>query len=292
MELLNNDKKEMSSTVDLKSFHYLENGEISFSILDTIKTQKKLDSGLYTISWLPFPESKLLLTVNTDKETVKMHQFPDKEKIEDLLKIFFDKNVVTKMSSLGFYHKVGILLYGKQGTGKSTIVKNYATKIIEEHNGLVFYFNGKENIAACWSFLRKIRAIQDNPIVVIFEEIDSFVNDKSEGSLKIIFDGNESMDNCIIFGTTNYLERIPSALKDRPSRFKYVLNIEGIQSEDEVFEILHNMIGDLFTAKELKHFSKKLIGNSLDYIKQFAIDKIMSLDTYGHNSKSQIGFTK
>ena len=282
----------MSNTVDLKSFHYLENGDISFSILDTIKTEKKLDSGLYTISWLPYPESKVALTVSTDKETVKMHQFPDKEKIENLLDVFFNENVVTKMASLGFYHKVCILLYGKQGTGKSTIVKNYATRIIEDHDGLVFYFNGRDNISGCWSFLRKIRAIQDNPIVVIFEEIDSFVSDKNEGPLKIIFDGNESIDNCIIFGTTNYLDRIPTALKDRPSRFKYVLNIEGIQSEEEVFEILHHMIGDLFTAKELKDFSKKLIGNSLDYIKQFAIDKIMCLETYSHNSKGKIGFIK
>ena len=52
------------------------------------------------------------------------------------------------------------------------------------------------------------------------------------------------------------------------------------------------MIGDLFTAKELKDFSKKLIGNSLDYIKQFAIDKIMCLETYSHNSKGKIGFIK
>lgn len=282
----------MSNTVDLKSFHYLENGDISFSILDTIKTEKKLDSGLYTVSWLDYPESRVALTVNADKESVKMHQFPDKEKIENLLDVFFNENVVAKMSSLGFYHKVGILLYGKQGTGKSTIVKNYATRIIEDHNGLVFYFNGRSNITACWAFLRKIRAIQDNPIVVIFEEIDSFVNDKTEGPLKVIFDGNESIDNCIIFGTTNYLDRIPTALKDRPSRFKYVLNIEGIQSEEEVFEILSNMIGDLFDKKEIKLFSKKLIGNSLDFIKQFAIDKIMCLETYSHNSKNSIGFIK
>ena len=282
----------MSNTVDLKSFHYLENGDISFSILDTIKTEKILDSGLYTVSWLEYPESRVALTVNTDKENIKMHQFPDKEKIENLLDIFFNEKVVRKMGSLGFYHKVGILLYGKQGTGKSTIVKNYATRIIEDHNGLVFYFNGRGNITACWSFIRKIRAIQDNPIVVIFEEMDSFVNDKNEGPLKIIFDGNESIDNCIVFGTTNYLDRIPSALKDRPSRFKYVLNIEGIQSEEEVFEILHNMIGDLFTTKEIKDFSKKLIGNSLDFIKQFAIDKIMCLETYAHHSKGKIGFIK
>lgn len=281
-----------NNTVDLKSFHYLENGEISFSILDTIKTEKILDAGLYTVSWLPYPESKIGLKVNQEKESVKMHQFPDKEKLENLFDIFFNDNVVSKMSTLGFHHKVGIMLYGKQGTGKSTIIKNYADRIIKDHNGIVFYFNGRDNITGCWEFIRKIRAVQNNPIVVIFEEIDSFVSDKSEGQLKVIFDGNESINNCIIMATTNYIDRIPSALKDRPSRFKYVLNIEGIQSEEEIFDILNNMIGDLFTKKELVEFSHELKGSSLDFIKQFGVDKIMCLETYEHISKKTIGFHK
>jgi hypothetical protein len=39
------------NTSDLKSFHYLENGS-TFSILDTIKTSPKLDTGIYNLAWL------------------------------------------------------------------------------------------------------------------------------------------------------------------------------------------------------------------------------------------------
>jgi ATP-dependent 26S proteasome regulatory subunit len=34
------------------------------------------------------------------------------------------------MKTLGFYHKGGILLHGKEGTGKTTI-KNYVNKIVK-----------------------------------------------------------------------------------------------------------------------------------------------------------------
>jgi SpoVK/Ycf46/Vps4 family AAA+-type ATPase len=286
-----NKKKKIMNTSDLKSFHYLENGEIGFSILDTVKTQQKLDAGVYSISYLGYPESRVLLKTSTDKEIVKMHNFSDKEKLENLFKVFFNKSIVKKMKTLGFYHKVGIMLYGKEGTGKSTIIKNYINKIVKDHNGIVFYFTGVDGLTSCWEFIKKIRAIQDNPIVVVFEEMDMYVVNNNEGYLKTIFDGNNAIDNLVIFGSTNYIERIPDAIKNRPSRFKYVLNIEGIQSEEEIYVILENMIGDLFSEEELKEFSFTLKGKSLDFIKQFGVDKIMSLETYSHNKKKSIGFT-
>ena len=288
---INKIKKINMNTSDLKSFHYLENGEIGFSILDTVKTQQKLDAGVYSISYLGYPESRVLLKTSTDSEIVKMHNFSDKEKLENLFKVFFNKAIVKKMKTLGFYHKVGIMLYGKEGTGKSTIIKNYINKIVKDHNGIVFYFAGPDGLTSCWEFIKKIRAIQDNPIVVVFEEMDMYVVNNNEGYLKTIFDGNNAIDNLVIFGSTNYIERIPDAIKNRPSRFKYVLNIEGIQSEEEIYVILEHMIGDLFNEEELKEFSFGLKGKSLDFIKQFGVDKIMSLETYSHNKKKSIGFT-
>ena len=197
------------------------------------------------------------------------------------------------MKSLCFNHKTGVLLEGKAGTGKSTIIKHYVNNIVNEQGGIVFYISTPSVVAECWSFIHKIRAIQNNPIVVIFEEIDMFVGDSNsknfEGYLKSAFDGNLSIDNCLIFGSTNYIDRIPNALKNRPSRFKYVLTIEGIQCENEVWQILENMIGDLFTELEITEFAKDLVGKTLDEIKQFALDKIMDLETY-KKTTSSIGF--
>jgi SpoVK/Ycf46/Vps4 family AAA+-type ATPase len=282
-----------NNTSDLKSFHYLENGEVSFSILDTVKTEQKLDSGVYTLEYLPYPEMRVKLDVSTDRETIKIYTFPDKDKLDNLFDSFFNKNVIQKVKDLGFYHKVGVLLYGKEGTGKSTILKSYAYKVLENHNGLVFYFTSNQYVNKCWEFIKKIRAIQDNPIVVIFEEMDMYVQKTSEvpeGYLKTILDGNNSIDNCIILGATNYIDTIPNAIKDRPSRFKYVLNIEGIHSEEEILDILTPMISDICEKAEIKEYAYMLKGETLDLIKQFAMDKIMCLQSYSKNKKS-MGFS-
>lgn len=282
-----------NNTSDFKSFHYLENGEVSFSILDTIKTEQKLDSGVYTLEYLGYPDMRVKIDVSTDRETIKSYTFPDKDKLDNLFESFFNKNVVQKVKELGFYHKVGVLLYGKEGTGKSTIIKSYAYKVLENHNGLVFYFTSNQYVNKCWEFIRKIREIQDNPIVVIFEEMDMYVQKTSEvpeGYLKTILDGNNSIDNCIILGATNYIDTIPKAIKDRPSRFKYVLNIEGIHSEEEILEILSPMISNICSKDEIKEYAYMLKGETLDSIKQFAMDKIMCLQSYSKNKKT-MGFS-
>jgi SpoVK/Ycf46/Vps4 family AAA+-type ATPase len=282
-----------NNTSDLKSFHYLEDGEVTFSTLDTIKTQQKLDSGVYVLEYLEYPDYRVKIEISTDSETIKTYTFPDKDKLDSLFDSFFNKNVVKKVKNLGFYHKIGVLLYGKEGTGKSTIIKSYAYKVLENHNGLVFYFTSNQYVNKCWDFIKKIRAIQDNPIVVVFEEMDMFLqntNDVPEGYLKTILDGNNSIDNCIILGATNYIDKIPKAIKDRPSRFKYVLNIEGIHSEEEIIDILTPMLSDISDKAEMKEYAYQLKGETLDSIKQFAMDKIMCLQSYSKNKKT-MGFS-
>ena len=157
----------------------------------------------------------------------------------------------------------------------------------------MFYFTSNAGVAKCWDFIRKIRAIQNNPIVVIFEEMDMYTQqtpDAPEGYLKTIFDGNNAIDNCIVFGATNYIDKIPAAIKNRPSRFKYVLNIEGVDSEEEIIDILTPMIGNMFKKNEIKDFAFAMKGETLDTIKQFGMDKIMCLDSYNSKNKT-IGFS-
>jgi len=280
-----------NNTTDLKSFNYLESGEITFSNISTTKTVNKLDAGSYIITYLDYPHNKVSLTQDTDAETNKLHSYPDKEKIDKLFKEFFNPTIKDTIKKLGFYHKIGILLHGVEGTGKSTIIKHYSRGAILEHGAVVFHIKRIDHMFFhCWDFIRNIRRVQDNPIIVIFEEFDAWLNAiGNESYLKTVLDGHMSIDNCIFFASTNYLDRIPEAIKNRQSRFKYSLNIEGISKEEEVCEILQSMIGDLFSENDIKTFAKDLKGLTLDNIKQFSIDKIMNLETFA-KKKNKIGF--
>ena len=99
-------------TSDYKSFAYLESGDIVFSEFETIKSSNKLDSGSYKVNYLGYPENKVTIKQDSDFEIAKMHNFSDKDKIDRLFESFFNKDVRTKIETMGFCHKIGILLYG------------------------------------------------------------------------------------------------------------------------------------------------------------------------------------
>lgn len=276
-------------TSDYKSFAYLENGDINFTQYETIKSTSKLDSGSYKLNYDGYPKNQIILKTDSDFETTKTHIFSDKDKIDNLYCSFFDKSITSKIESLGFCHKIGILLHGIEGAGKSTIIKYYCNRAITEHNAVVFHILCKDdNFLNCWEFIQGVRRIQDNPIIVVFDEFDQQM-ERNEAYLKTVIDGNMSISNCVFFAATNYLDKIPKAMKDRPSRFKYCLNIEGMQVVADIEKIIKPILSDILEPEAINNVAKGLKGNTLDYIKQFCFDKIMSVKHYG-NSKKKIGF--
>lgn len=282
---------EKNKTYGLKSFNYLEDGEITYSNLNTVKTSNKLDTGTYHLTYKDYPEYRVIVKRDENSEKVKQYDFPDSDKLDNLFSAFFDDKIKTKVKELGYYHKIGVLLYGIEGTGKSTILKKYYTDAIEKNNAIVFHINTYGYFMQCWEFIMDIRKIQDNPFIIIFEEMDSmFSIDGNESKLKKALDGPMSIDNTVYLGTTNYIDKIPKSIKDRPSRFKYQFNIEGIQSEKTVNTIITEMIGDIITAEEVAEMTKDLKGSSIDIIKHRCLDKIMNLNKHQYNKKLKIGF--
>jgi len=277
-------------TTDIKSFNYLESGEITFSNLSTIKTTSKLDSGFYEVDYLEHPHYKVVIKKSDCIESIKTYDFPNKSMLDKYILAFFKKEVIEKVQNLGFIHKVGILLYGKEGTGKTSIIKYYAYNAIKEHNALVFYINNRQRLKEIWDFVRDVRKIQINPIIIIFDEIDNLLPDGKESLLKLIIDGNLTTNNTLFFACTNYIDNIPNALKYRPSRFKYTIDIEGIQNSKDIYDIIFKMIGDGFSKENLTEFSKQLVGQTLDEIKQFCLDKIMNIESSSNIIYKKVGF--
>jgi len=276
-------------TADYKSFTYLENGDVNFSEFGIEKSSNILDPGSYKLDYLEYPHDKVSLRQDTDFEVPKVFNFPHKKKIDNLFDSFFNTQIKEKIEGMGFCHKVGILLHGDGGTGKTSIIKYYCDSAIKNQDAIVFHILcNNDRISQCWDFIQNIRRIQENPIIIVFDEFDDQMNE-NEAILKTIIDGNMSISQCIFFAATNYIDKIPSAMSERPSRFKYCLHIKGINDEQDIIDVLNPILGDMLTTTEINDIAKDLKGNTLDYIKQYCFDILMNIKHYNVD-KPKIGF--
>jgi SpoVK/Ycf46/Vps4 family AAA+-type ATPase len=291
-EIPERDSDKNNNTTNIKSFYYLEDGSISFSTLSTKKSTKKLEPAVYDISVEDTPKGlSVNLLLNKSKENFNNEiSYFFQDKIDFIINQFFNKNIKDKVNLLGYNHKLGILLYGKAGTGKTSMFKKYFIDIVKKENGLVFNITNFWQFNHIWKFIQSIRDIQDNPIIIFMDEFESsFEIHNIEGELKTCMDGFSSIDNCLFMMATNYIDKIPKTIKDRKSRVKYSIEVKGIED----IEIIRKFLDDSFKKVEMKiNFDEdieKLKGKTLDDIKQYVLDKIMDIEPNIEYSSS-IGF--
>lgn len=153
-------------------------------------------------------------------------------------------------ADIGDVYKTGILLYGKPGTGKSSIAKYIAGKL----DAMVYTWTKERmdlaqlpNLKAC---------CKSKYIVVLMEEIDKMVkssessyfinpgtggtelmgpriDQSSVSTLLQTMDGIKSMDGIIFVATTNHIEDLPDSLI-RKGRFDLKLEMNGISEADAI----------------------------------------------------------
>ena len=282
-------------TTNFKTFNYQENGQIAFSILSTVKTTSILDAGLYNIATIwQQGDYKTNLSLLQDVETYESNlPYHFKEKVDKIFSVFYNSEVRRSVNLLGYKHKFGVLLYGKQGTGKTSLLKSYFEKAHKEENAVVFNLTSLDNFSKTWGFIREIRKIQDNPIVVFIDECDElFTKYNSETEVKVALDGFSSIDNCIVLMSTNYIDKIPEAIRDRPSRVKYSIEVSGIQDEKIILNFLKESLEKVnIEVVDLEKEVSKMKGWAIDELKQWVLDKLMNIDSETKQGK-KLGFGK
>lgn len=281
-----------ANTTSLKSFHYLENGEVDFSILETKYSTKKLDAGVYKLSTTIKNGSVLpILTLSKDRELFDEDLgFYYEDKIKNIYSKFFMPDVKEKVNKLGYNHKVGILLHGKQGTGKTSMFKKYFNDAYRNHNALVFDIAITDHTSVWWNFLKDIRTIQDNPIIVFLDEFEEyFTFYKQETEIKRMLDGTDSIDNCLFFMTTNYIDMIPETIKDRPSRVKYKIEVTGIQDQKLITQFLNQSFTKINMKVDFSKEVNRMKGWTIDELKQWVLDRVMDIESENLINKT-IGF--
>ena len=110
-------------------------------------------------------------------------------------------------------------------------------------------------------------ALQDLPIILVLEEVVSFMcNDDCMSMLLSFLDGEKSWDNVFIIATTNYPEKLPDNFIDRPSRFDRLYKVDNPNEK----------VRTLYLSKLLnKEVDKSIVaqteGFSLAYLKELVV---------------------
>jgi len=281
------------NTTSIKSFHYLENGEVDFSILETKYSTKSLEEGVYKLSATVKNNQWVAdLSVSNDREIFSDDlDFYYEDKIRNIYSKFFLPEIKEKVNKLGYNHKAGILLYGKQGTGKTSMFKKYFNDSVVKHKALVFDVKITEATGTWWKFLQDIRSIQDNPIIVFLDEFEEYFEGqyRQETEIKRMLDGTESIDNCLFFMTTNYIDKVPETVKDRPSRVKYKIEVSGIQDEKLISQFLKQSFDKIEVVVDFEKEVPKMKGWTIDELKQWVLDKVMDIEPEQKETK-KLGF--
>lgn len=137
----------------------------------------------------------------------------------------------------GLTHKTGILVYGKAGTGKSTLARALASEL--NYNLISIDTSTFDDI----NLIELTNAINnDNMKAIIFiDEIDAIFKSRDDddttdtqkarvNKLLTFLDGVNSPNNCIFLATTNYYNKLDAAVK-RKGRFDKIIELTDINKD-------------------------------------------------------------
>lgn len=200
----------------------------------------------------------------------------------EVLKFFSKKNRYVH-KQLNLKHKMAIMLYGIQGTGKTTTCLAFSNRLVEELEARVFYVNDYGCYAYTMEFIREARNLgQEFFSVIVFDECESALDDY-ENRMKTYLDGEKSIDNVLTLFCTNYIEDIPASIKDRPSRIKHCKEVVCLEAAEDIYvvakEINEGVTDELKLSEETLNtlvtsiVTKECV--TLDIIKNNVIDTIV-----------------
>lgn len=283
-------EKEYDENVD-SVMKKLENGAIANKhwsspdgeiITTSSNTFDKLDGGYYT---LHTAQNVGLFFIKEKVNINKLYRLPN-EATNIIL-----KDVETFWESEEQYkryqrvYRRNYLLYSAPGTGKTSLINIMCKDLIEKHDGIVITLSDSDDIRLFVDAVRRIRNIEgDRKIIAVIEDIDNFVGDGTRSSsldtlILNILDGNYKMSNVVIIATTNYIERLESRYKNRPSRFDRVIEFPLPNEESRKMFIEKTILSEDIKKIDINKWVEKTDGFTIDHINEL----ILLHFVYGHS---------
>lgn len=189
---------------------------------DTEKKPVLLPNGVYTheraTHYSDLPERLVPTEIRNDRTVFLPNNY---QSIVEDIKAFLSAESYAIDKELGIQHRLGILLYGPPGTGKTTLIRSIIKDVVPQDSVVIFMehlFSRDMN--------KKLRDYEDGRLkVLVYEELASTVENVKIDRLLDFLDGEKSLNNTLVLATTNYPEKLPANIVDRPGRFDRLYKI-------------------------------------------------------------------
>jgi AAA+ superfamily predicted ATPase len=184
-------------------------------------TYRRLPAGAYVCTLNQYGEPQLLAK---DLQVDDLIDFANSLPAQILAEIENFWSLGDKFQRYGYLHRRGYLLYGPQGSGKSSVVHQVIHRIIKAGHVAVFCEHPGV-LTRSMELFRKIES--DRPLVCMFEDIDAVIEIHGDSELLQWLDGSHQINKVINIATTNYPERLDRRIVSRPRRFDRIIKIEA-----------------------------------------------------------------
>lgn len=146
--------------------------------------------------------------------------------------------------------KRGILLYGKPGNGKTSIIRTIISHYNFKPVTIVAGAND-EAVREAFSY-----AEEQSPALLYFEDLDSLLEKNVDiSSFLNLMDGISAKNGLLVIATANDVKKLKSNITDRPSRFDRKFEIT-LPTAEMAYIYLKRWFGKLITPKQCRDISK------------------------------------
>lgn len=149
---------------------------------------------------------------------------------------FFNEKTVEIYKDTQTRHFIGCMLYGPPGTGKTCFIDIVCNHFSKVRDAVTLRITDAENLENLNEIVKMLRNNTDRMVIILLEELDKIMESgwgrsKIEKWLIDFCDGQNTPSNVLMIASTNHIDKIPASLKERPSRFSIVNEVDTIPTE-------------------------------------------------------------
>lgn len=262
--------------------------EISFFvIIPTVQYEKYLDLRNKFDSWVTQRDRSNLNIRVVDGEDIPYTKdttwddlfLPEdiKKDVRSLVENFLSSKEFYKENKIPW--KRGVLLYGKPGNGKTSIIRTIMSMYNFKPVTIVSEANN-EAVREAFSY-----AEEQSPSLLYFEDLDSlFEKGVDISSFLNLMDGISAKNGLLIIATANEVKKLKANITDRPSRFDRKFEIP-LPNHEMAYIYLKKWFGNLVSVKKIRELAKyaEKYEFSYAYLKELYISAMF--EALAHNRK-------